>query len=81
VSISRKLPGILESGDADAVSRVAHAVKGGALYLGAHQLSKIAETLELRALEGDLEKAQDHLDALTRELELLQTANPPVASE
>jgi PAS domain S-box-containing protein len=71
----------LETGDADAVSRVAHAVKGGALYLGAHQLSKIAETLELRALEGDLEKAQDHLDALTRELELLQTANPLIQPE
>jgi CheY-like chemotaxis protein/HPt (histidine-containing phosphotransfer) domain-containing protein len=58
-------------GDAPALNRTAHALKGSAGYLGAAQVSAAAQALESLGKSGDLAHAPETLQILEKEMERL----------
>ena len=56
----RELARATRRGDAPAVARIAHSLRGGAAILAAKKLAEIAEELELRGL-GELEEGSEAL--------------------
>ena len=69
----------IERGDADAVHRAAHSLKGEASYLGGGMATQTARQLEEMAGRRDLSRASELLAALERELEgLLHAIGQPV---
>jgi len=71
----------VEAGDAHAVVRDAHSLKGSCGALGATALLNLASDLEHRAKEGDLSGAGAQLDQMEREfrsaLRELEAASAP----
>jgi signal transduction histidine kinase/CheY-like chemotaxis protein/HPt (histidine-containing phosphotransfer) domain-containing protein len=62
-----EIKGIIERGDAAALARSAHALKGSSGNLGASRLVKLAVALEAASLDGNLDKAPDLLARLETE--------------
>jgi two-component system, sensor histidine kinase and response regulator len=60
-----------EIGDADALQRVTHTVKGAAMNLGALKVSEAAGTLEDMVRSGDLARVSSLIENLGKEIELL----------
>jgi PAS domain S-box-containing protein len=71
----RRLEGIRDAvarGDARALNREAHALKGSAGYLGATELCAAAQRLEMMGSIGDLTQADEALQALQGETDRLR---------
>jgi two-component system sensor histidine kinase/response regulator len=67
----------LAAGDADAVHRAAHALKGSAGNFDAKEVTALAQRLEARAREGNLETAQQTFAALeSATTKFLNTLSP-----
>ena len=64
----------LDTGDAERLQRVAHALKSSAAYLGAEELCQLCLELEERGRESELDAAQDLLSALPLVLRQLSDA-------
>jgi HPt (histidine-containing phosphotransfer) domain-containing protein len=60
------LSNALAAGDAAAVARAAHGIKGSAGNIGANVVMGLAATLDARARTGDLAEAHEVLDAIRR---------------
>jgi HPt (histidine-containing phosphotransfer) domain-containing protein len=54
----------LAAGDATAVARAAHSIKGSAGNIGANVVYRLAAELDARARTGDLSDARERLDAI-----------------
>ena len=59
----------VEAGDADGVYRAAHSLKSTAANLGARPLQRLAERLESRAAEGDVEALPPLVEEVARRYE------------
>lgn len=60
----RALEAGLAAGDASAVSRAAHGMKGSAGTIGANAVYELAAELDTRARTGNLEGARERADAI-----------------
>ena len=69
-----ELGAAVDRGEAPAVARVAHKLKGSSATLGATRASQIASELETTAQAGDLTAAGDLLEELRRALDETRTA-------
>ena len=63
------LEAALSTGDADAISKTGHALKGSASNLGAASLAEVAKTVEMAGKAGDLDTARDAAMRLPTEIE------------
>ena len=63
------LQAALSTGDADAISKTGHALKGSASNLGATSLAEAAKTVEMAGKAGDVETARDAATRLPSEIE------------
>jgi HPt (histidine-containing phosphotransfer) domain-containing protein len=54
----------LAAGDANAVARAAHGIKGSAGTIGANAVYALATELDARARTGDLDGARERVDAI-----------------
>ncbi|GAA5504949.1 response regulator [Novipirellula caenicola] len=66
-----KIHAAMDAGDANALSRAAHTLKGASGYFGAIDVVKAAETLEHQGKRGDLSSAQAILQQLVTATENL----------
>jgi HPt (histidine-containing phosphotransfer) domain-containing protein len=64
----------LDSGDAAAAERTAHAIKGAASNIGGERLRQVAFAIEQAARDGDLNAAISHLADLQKQFKALQEA-------
>lgn len=64
-----ELTSAIESADAEAASRVAHAFKGSAATVSAHAVSAVAADVESAARRGEIDTAQQLVEALVNALE------------
>jgi len=64
----------VESGDAGAVERIAHTLKGGSANMGARRMAGICEELQKAGVSKDLAEALDLLDQLEAEFERVRWA-------
>jgi PAS domain S-box-containing protein len=64
----------LDSGNAAAAKRTAHALKGAAANIGGERLRRVAFEVELAAHAGDLDAAKSHLAELQLQFERLTEA-------
>jgi two-component system sensor histidine kinase/response regulator len=62
----------VEKGDAQAVKRCAHALKGSSVSMGASRMSRLCLSLEQAGAANDLSAAAGLLESLKRELELVR---------
>jgi two-component system, sensor histidine kinase and response regulator len=69
-----KLSKALSEGDAEALTKAAHSLKGEASYLGAEATSQAAKRLEQIGREKQLSRAIEEFETLERELAALQSA-------
>ncbi|MFW6162830.1 MAG: response regulator, partial [Planctomycetota bacterium] len=69
------------SGDAQVLERAAHTLKGSAANFGAEALRQAAYDLEQRGRAGDLDAAEQLLDALEIELRKVEQALQPLCEE
>jgi len=61
-----ELQELVNAGDLESAFNIAHSLKGGALNIRAHQLSKSMEALEQATRDGKAEESGDHLaEAMT----------------
>ena len=58
----------IDRDDAQALARAAHDLKGSSATVGAARMAKLCERIELPALQGSLEEADQRLHELKREL-------------
>ncbi len=65
------LRGLIEQGDEDALTKGAHSLKGASANLGMNELSAAALRLEQMGRDGELAKADQALDELVRQFEIL----------
>ena len=63
------LDGALAAGDARAVVRIAHTVKGCGAYFGAHRFQELCNAMEQAGKAGDLEPVADLLSQTGHELQ------------
>ena len=63
------LQAALTSGDADAISKTGHALKGSASNLGATALAETARSVEMAGKAGDVQTARDAATRLPVEIE------------
>ena len=63
------LEAALTSGDADAICKTGHALKGSASNLGATSLADTAKTVEMAGKAGDVETAREAAVRLPTEIE------------
>jgi HPt (histidine-containing phosphotransfer) domain-containing protein len=68
------------AGDAAALRRAAHALKGSMLFLGAGRPSERARALETMATGGDLSRAGDALASLEEQMASVMTSLSGFAS-
>ncbi len=68
------LKGVLESGDAKAITEKAHSIKGSALNLSAKGLAEVARTMEEAGKQGDVATAANAMPNLASESEKLKEA-------
>ena len=68
------LVGALDTGDAQAVERKAHSIKGAASVVGGKALAKTASELEVASKAGDLAKARTALGDLRNQFDQLKKA-------
>ncbi len=54
----------LAAGDAQAVAKAAHGIKGSAGNIGAHVVYRLATELDARARAGNLDGARERVDAI-----------------
>lgn len=59
------------AGDAEALARAAHSLKGASSTYGALRMSEVCRSLELAARQGRLEGLEEGLERLERELDLV----------
>jgi HPt (histidine-containing phosphotransfer) domain-containing protein len=67
----RTLEDGLAAGDANAVARAAHGIKGSAGNVGALHVASFAAELDQRARTGDLSGARERIDAIANAYEAL----------
>jgi signal transduction histidine kinase/CheY-like chemotaxis protein len=72
--LMERLRRAIADGDAEALQRAAHSLKGEVSYLAAAQATQAARRLEEMAQANDLSRAAETLALLTRELESLRRA-------
>lgn len=59
----------LAAGDAQAVARAAHGIKGSSGNIGANTVYRLATELDARARTGNLDGARERVDAIDAEYE------------
>jgi HPt (histidine-containing phosphotransfer) domain-containing protein len=64
----------LARADADAVADAAHALKGGAAYMGAHELQQVCLELETRGRSGQTAGSDALIDSLRSALALTRAS-------
>lgn len=64
----------LDAGDARAIARIAHTVKGSGGYFGAHNFSDLCDAVEVAAKAGNLDPISDLLALTGLELQRVLTA-------
>ncbi|MGH7268456.1 MAG: Hpt domain-containing protein, partial [Candidatus Rokuibacteriota bacterium] len=74
---ARRLAALREAvdrGDAPAVRRLAHALRGSCLNVGASRMAEVAETLERKAAVESLDGGRELVERLAAELRLARSA-------
>jgi len=70
----RQVRGAIDAGDAPALQRAAHSLKGSARIFATAAATEAARRLEMMGAEGDLSGANDGWNALRVEINSLTTA-------
>ena len=65
----------LKNEDAKSVSDAAHSIKGAALNLGLSDISKIAQGVEMRARDENLQGVFEASNAIREKLEVIQSVS------
>ncbi len=64
----------LAEGNASELRRAVHSLKSNSASFGATELARMCKDLELLSSAGRLESAQEHLERIRREFEIVKTA-------
>ncbi len=64
----------VQGGDAGAVERIAHSLKGSSANMGARQMARICEELQEAGASGELAEALELLDGLEAEFARVRRA-------
>ena len=77
IEMMNQMHAALKDGNAEAVGRAAHRLRGTILYLGANRAMEAALQVEEAGMSGDLTAVAEALGSLDTQIQLLKQALPP----